>query len=407
MKNTSLQTVAEMPLSARLYKWRGFTADGQRVTGQCVAEDESVLLDQLSAQGIMLVAARSTRGLQRLDTRSLSLFMKQLATLLKAGVTIDSSLELLAEQAPTKLQGIITQLLYRIKNGTSLSASLQPHLDRRHHYLINMVRIGEESGQLASLLCELADQKEKQVKALHQLLRAATYPLILLLVAILVMALLLKTVVPQFVQSYSAMGSALPEYTQITLATSAWLEQHGTLLLVATALALACAVCAYRWVLAFRRTIAYLLLKLPLCGPIRRSYLQRFFASTVGLAYRAGVPLIKVVEWLPNSTSDPIFQNVLEELKSDLNKGIGFPEAVSKSELFGKFLRQMVRVGVDSGQLAESLSQIASYYDEQFDNRVAKLLQLMEPVSIGLIAAIVGWIIVTIYMPIFSLGLTL
>lgn len=396
-----------MQTSTKLYKWRGLSSDGRTLTGQSVAADESALLDQLSAQDIMLVDTHRVRRLPHLDTRTLTFLMKQLATLLNAGLTINAALELLSEQAPPKLQGVITQSLHQIKNGASLSASLQPHLDSQHHYLIGMIRIGEESGQLAMLLSELATQEEKQAKVVRQLTRAASYPMTLLVVAIVVMALLLKTVVPQFEQSYSAMGSALPDYTQITLAISAWLEQHSVLVLTSTFAIFISVMVAYRYIPAFKEIISYLLLRLPLCGSIRRSYFQRFFATTVGLAYQAGVPLIKAVEWLVDTTDDPIFQNVLKELKSNLNKGVGLSEAICKSDCFGQFSRQMIKVGVDSGQLAEALSQIANYYNEQFDTSVAKILQLLEPILICLIAIIVGWIIVTIYMPMFTLGFML
>lgn len=391
----------------RLFKWHGIASDGGVVNGLYVAEDESMLLQYLERQGIMLVKARSIRRMQQLDAKSLGFLMKRLATLLNAGLPMDSAIQLLGEQAPTKLKSVLAQLLHRIKAGTSLSASLKPYVDNRQQYLINMIRIGEESGKLVAVLNELAEQKEKQILALRRLKHALAYPSLILGVSVAVMVLLLKTVVPQFEKSYTAFGGTLPLYTRLTLDISSWLERYGGTLLVALLLIYITASLLHRVTVTFRYITSYLILRIPLCGSLRRSYFQSFFATTLGLAYRAGIPIDKAMEWLPSASQDAVFKNTLEKLKHDLEKGSDLYEAICKIDLFDPLMKQMIRVGIDSGQLAESLSQAATYYNDRFDAQLQSIMQWVEPALICFAAAIVGWIIAAMYIPIFTLGFSI
>ena len=396
-----------MQTPARLFKWRGISSDGSTIDGLYVAEDESVLLQHLEHQGIILVKAQDIRSVQRLDTKLLGFLMKRLATLLNAGLPMDSALQLLYEQAPSKLKAVLARLLHCLKSGLSLSESLKPHLDSRQQYLVNMIRIGEDSGKLVALLNELATQKEKQILALRSLKRALAYPSLILGVAIAVMVLLLKTVVPQFEKSYAALGGALPNYTQLTLDFSSWLEQHGGALLIALLSVYIIGLLLHRTVVPFRYITSYVFLRLPLCGSLRRSYFQCFFATTLGLAYQAGVPIDKVMEWLPSATRDAVFKSVLEKLKHDINQGASLYDAICKIDFFEQFMKQMIRVGIDSGQLAQSLAQIATYYNDRFDAQMRNIMHWVEPALICSVAAIVGWIIAAMYIPIFTLGFAL
>ena len=396
-----------MQPSARLFKWRGINADGRSVAGVQAAEDESLLMQHLENQGIILLKVRAANRGTRLDTKSLAFLMKRLATLLNAGLPMDAALQLLYEQAPSKLKAVLAQLLYAIKAGLSLSESLKPHLHSRQLYLSYMIRIGEDSGKLAMLLDKLALQQEKQILALQQLRRALAYPSLVLGVAIAVMLLLLKTVVPQFEKSYAALGSALPSYTQLTLDIAAWLEQYGTTSLIVVTTIYAIGLLLHRTVAVFRYITSYIFLRLPLCGSLRRSYFQSFFASTLGLAYQAGIPIDRAMEWLPSTTQDMVFRDALEKLKHDLVKGISLYEAICKIDFFEQFIKQMIHIGIDSGQLKESLSQVATYYNDRFDSEMQSIMQWMEPVLICVVASVVGWIIAAMYIPIFTLGFSL
>ena len=396
-----------MQTSTQLFKWHGTNSEGATVDGIYAAEDESVLLHHLEHQGIILVKVRNVRLVRCLDTKSLGFLMKRLAALLNAGLPMDSALQLLYEQAPFKLKAVIAQLVHSLKSGLSLSEGLKPHLNSRQQYLVNMIRIGEDSGKLVILLNELATQKEKQVFALRSLKRALAYPSLILSVAILVMVLLLKTVVPQFEKSYAALGATIPNYTQLTLDLSSWLEQYGSILLIVLLSAYMTSLLLYRTVMMFRYITSYVLLKVPLCGSLRRSYFQSFFATTLGLAYQAGVPVDKVMEWLPSTTRDVVFKRALETLRHDINKGANLYDAICKIDFFEKFMKQMIRIGIDSGQLTESLAQIATYYNDRFDTEMRNIMHWVEPVLICLVAAVVGWIIAAMYVPIFTLGFAL
>jgi len=393
--------------SSQLFKWRGITAEGRHITGLQVAEDESLLMQHLENQGIILLNARRDPRMPKLDNKSLVFLMKRLATLLDAGLPIDASLQLLYEQAPTKLKAVFARLIHCINAGLSLSESLKPHLHSRQLYLSYIIRIGEDSGKLVLLLNELVTQKEKQALALQRLRRALAYPSLVMGVAVAVMVLLLKTVVPQFEKSYAMLGGALPSYTQLTLDIADWLEQYGTVSLLVLIVIYAIGLLLHRTVAVFRYITSYICLRLPLCGALRRSYLQSFFAGTLGLAYQAGIPIDRAMQWLPATTHDMVFKSALEQLKYDLIKGVSLYAAIYKIDFFEPFLKQMIRIGVDSGQLSESLCQIATYYNDRFDTEMQSIMRWMEPTLICAVAAVVGWIIAAMYIPIFTFGFSL
>jgi len=395
------------PPRKKWFRWRGVSSGGEVVSGNLAARDKGDLELSLAAQGVILVAANCGRPARRLAGRDVTAVLRQLATLLRASLPVGEVFNLLRRQAKPRLRRTLTLVWQDIEAGGGLAQSLAPHLHPRHRFIVHILQAGESSGRLAPLAAELAAQREKHEKIQQKLKRAVVYPATVLAASAAVIGVLLVTVIPQFESFYAGFGGELPDATRLTLRLFSRLSEHGpraAALLAALGLG---ALLLHRNAHWFRRATGRLALHLPLAGALRKAYWCRLFATVVGPAYAAGVPLATALEWLSDSSRDAVFREILDGVSARLEEGAGFSDAIRRAVFFDRYFEQVVRIGENSGRLDESFRQIAAYYDEQIAARADRVIQLTEPCLILLIAGIVGWIIATMYLPIFNLGFAL
>ncbi len=380
---------------------------GEIISGVRAARDKDELRQFLATQDVIPIKISAGGRVRRLGGRDVTALLRQLATLLRATLPVGDVFDLLRRQAQPRLQRTLTLIWQDVEAGGGLARSIAPYLHPRHRYVFRILQAGEDSGRLAELALELASQREKHEKIHKKLKRAATYPVTVLVASGAVVALLLLTMMPQFESFYADFGGELPASTKLTLRLFSLLSEHGAD--AGALLALLCAGLALlrrnaRW---FRYALAYATLWLPFAGTLKKAYLCRLFATVVAPAYDAGVPLATAVEWLGDATSDPVFSKALERVSARLEEGAGFSEAVRSAGFFDRFFRRVIRIGENSGRLDEALRQIAEFYDERIAATSERVIQLTEPLLILLIAGTVGWIVATMYLPIFNLGFAL
>ncbi len=389
------------------FRWRGLSPGGETISGRRAARDKGELEQYLAAQGVILVKADGGRAARRLGGRDVTVLLQQLAALLRASLPVTDVFDLLRWQAKPRLRRTLTLVWQDIEAGCGLAQSLAPHLHPRHRFIVHILQTGENSGRLAPLAAELAAQRERHEKIHKKLKRAIAYPATVLTASIAVVTVLLLTVIPQFESFYAGFGGELPNYTRLTLRLFSNLSEYGARFVALLGALIAGLLLLHRNTHWFRRMLGRLALKLPLAGGIRKAYWCRLFATVVGPAYGAGVPLATAIEWLSDSSPDVVFREILEGISARLEEGAGFSEAIRRAAFFDRFFEQVVRIGENSGRLDESFKQIAGYYDEQIATRADRVIQLTEPCLILLIAGIVGWIVATMYLPIFNLGFAL
>ena len=391
----------------KCFRWRGFASTGEIVCGVRAARDKHELRQFLATQDVIPIKIAGGGRVQRLGGRDVTLLLRQLATLLRATLPIRDVFDLLRRQAQPRLRRTLTLIWQDVEAGGGLAQSIAPYLHPRHRYLFRILQAGEDSGRLAELAAALAAQREKHEKIHKKLKRAATYPVTVLIASSAVVALLLLTMMPQFESFYADFGGELPTSTRLTLHLFSLLSEHAGDGGAAVAVACAGLALLHRSARWFRYALAYMMLRLPLAGTLKKAYLSRLFATVVAPAYGAGVPLATAIEWLGDATSDPVFGAALERISARLEEGMGFSEAIRSTAFFDHFFRCVIRIGENSGRLDEALSQIAEFYDERISATSERVIQLTEPLLILLIAGTVGWIVATMYLPIFHLGFAL
>ena len=391
----------------KCFRWRAVTPTGEVVRGVRVARDKDEIRQFLATQDVIPITVAAGGRVRRLGGRDVTALLRQLATLLHATLPIGDVFDLLRRQAPPRLQRTLTLIWQDIETGGGLAQSIAPYLHPRHRYVFRILQAGEDSGRLAELASELASQREKHEKIHKKLKRAATYPLTVLIASGAVVTLLLLTMMPQFESFYADFGGELPASTQLTLRLFSVLSEHGAGVAAALALSGAGFALLHRGARWFRFALAYMVLRLPFAGTLKKAYLCRLFATVVAPAYAAGVPLATAIEWLEDATSDPVFGAALERVSARLEEGMGFSEAIRSISFFDHFFRRVIRIGENSGRLGEALRQITEFYDERIAAISDRIIQLTEPLLILLIAGTVGWIVATMYLPIFNLGFAL
>lgn len=390
----------------KFFEWQGLSLDGEHTRGRQAAESKTALEADLALRDVTLLKARRIRSRQTLRQRDVDFLLEQFAALLGARLDLAGVFALLRRQAPRNLQCAVEQMWRRVEAGESLAQSLEPHLQRADRFIAHVMRVGENSGRLVVLLKTLCAYRKHQQVVNRQVRKAFMYPATVLCTALGVSVLLLVNIVPQFALMYEGTEN-LPQYTRITLQMSDFIIRHFATMTSLVTLAFGIVMLLHKRLRRLRYAVSWLALKLPVIGALKKAYLQRLFAVLVGVAYQAGTPIDKAIGWFPQTTDNLVFAEKIELLQKYLAQGAGLGEAVKKTAIFGQFFEQMICLGESCGQLEESLQQISEYYGARIENSTAKLIQMIEPCLILLVAGIVGWIIASMYIPIFNLGTVL
>lgn len=390
----------------KLFKWKGLSVNGDYVSGEETANNRKTLEIDLALRDIVLLKAKPVRSKRILKSGDVDFLLMQLATLLGANLPLAEVFNLLHRQAPRKLQGILTQVWNRIESGESLAQSLEPYLEPNNQFIAHIIQVGENSGQIVPLLDALSDYRERQQQITAKTKKALIYPVTVLCTALGVGVLLLTSVVPQFAAMYQSTEN-LPAYTRITIQASNFVIRHGMLMFSSVALATGVLIMLYKHIRYVRYTVSWLMLELPVIGKLNKARLQYLFAMLVKVSYRAGTPIDQTLTWLPQTTSNLVFIEKIIRLKGYLMQGNSLYESIKRVAVFGSFFEQMISVGENSGKFENALQQITKYYNARIEDYAGKLIRMIEPALIIVTAGIIGWIVASMYLPIFNLGTVL
>ncbi len=337
--------------------------------------------------------------------KSVAYFTRQLSTLLRAGLPLVRALETLTRQEKSPLfRGAIEDLAATIRNGGNLSAALAQHPAIFDRLYVNLVRAGEAGGVLGLVLERVAQFQEKAERVRGKVKSALTYPIVVLLLATAIVAALLVFVVPQFEQIFAGMlkGQPLPALTRGVLAISVFLQQHALLALVVAAGGIA-------GLVAFRRTgrgerlFDLLALRLPVIGDLSLKSAVSRVTRTFGPLLSSGVPMLEALAITRDTAGNVHISAPLERVREQVKSGDSVARPLAASGVFPPLLASMVEVGEETGALPEMLGRIADAYDDEVDQAVAALTSIIEPCLIILLAAVVGTIVIALFLPIVSI----
>jgi general secretion pathway protein F len=345
-----------------------------------------------------------TRLFERVPARELALFTRQLATLTKAGLPLIEGLSTLIEQMEhAALHRVLAHVRQQVREGRALADALQAHPRVFSSIYVNMVRAGEESGTLDTVLARLADYSEDQARLLRTVQSALTYPLLMVAVASAILLFLLAYVVPQVTRIFSETGQKLPVATRLLIGLSSTLADYWWLFLVIGASGMLIGARLLRTATG-REWYDRLLLRLPWVGRLLQRLSVARVARTLGTLLASGVPLLSALGIVSHLVSNTLLRRALEEARASVQEGESLATPLKRCGLFPAMFIQMIIVGERSGELEELLSRAAEAYDEEVATALARLTSLLEPLTILVMGGVVLFIVLAILLPIFELN---
>ncbi|KAA0020901.1 type II secretion system F family protein [Salinicola corii] len=390
------------------WQWRGKNLRGEAVSGELIAGDIDEVRKELTRQKI--IVKRITRktgmlGLGRIKGRDITLFSRQLATMIRAGVPLLQGCKAVAETLKNPaMRNLVETLANDISAGSSFSEALATHPSRFDRMFVNMVAAGEQSGALDKMLERVANYREKTETLKGRVKKALYYPSAVILVGIGVTALLLVEVVPQFERLFRGFGAELPAFTQFTVHLSELTQAYWwQAILGAAAL-----VCGLRQAMTRSPAFAYrahqLMLKLPVLGNIVDKGSIARFSRTLATTFNAGIPLVEALDTAAGATANRVHQRAIASIREDVGTGQQLNFAMRRTNVFPLMAVQMVSIGEEAGELDTMLDKVAEFYEEEVDNQVDALTSLLEPFILVVLGTMVGGLVVSMYLPIFQMG---
>jgi type IV pilus assembly protein PilC len=391
------------------YSYEGRSRLNGAVSGEVVAENPEELTKILRRQGILVTSVQRKMLKIRLDFLSrvrsseLSIFTRQFATMINAGLPIMDCLQTLREQInKDKFSEIIAQVADQVQGGKTLAESLARHPKVFTPLYVHLVEVGELGGMLDDVLLRLAGYLEK-ANALRRKIRGAMiYPALISLVALGGTMFMLTTIVPTFAKLFEEFGATLPLPTRVVLAISAVL-QNNFLLMVGFIIALVVGLRFIRRSKTGRFKIDKLLLKLPVFGNLLRKTAISRFSRTLGTLLSSGVAILDSLTITAKTAGNLVVQEAVVKARSRIAEGQNISEPLKESGVFPPMVTQMVAIGERTGQLDDMLSKIADFYEEQVDAAVAALTSVLEPIIVIFMGVVIGGILIAMYLPMFDL----
>lgn len=402
--------MAEKALKMSVFTWEGTDRKGGKVKGELSGTNTALVKAQLRKQGINPTKVRK-KGIsllgkgKKIRPMDIALFTRQMATMMGSGVPLLQSFDIIAEGFDNpNMKKLVEDIKQEVASGNSLANSLRKKPLYFDDLYCNLVDAGEQSGALETLLDRVATYKEKTESLKAKIKKAMTYPIAVIVVAVVVSAILLIKVVPQFQTVFSSFGAELPAFTQMVIGLSEILQEWWFIFLIALfALAFGLRE-AHRRSEKFRDSVDRLILKLPIVGGILYKSAVARYARTLSTTFAAGVPLVEALDSVSGATGNVVFRHAVNKIKQDVSSGTQLNFSMRTTGVFPTMAVQMAAIGEESGSLDSMLDKVASYYEEEVDNAVDNLTTLMEPMIMAVLGVLVGGLIIAMYLPIFQLG---
>ncbi|QNQ96695.1 type II secretion system protein F [Pseudomonas oryzihabitans] len=402
--------MADKAIKMSSFTWEGTDRKGTKVKGEMTGLNPALIKAQLRKQGINPTRVRKKsmsifgKG-KKIKPMDIALFTRQLATMMNAGVPLLQAFDIISEGFENlSMRKLVDDIKQDVSAGNSLANSLRKQPQYFDDLYCNLVDAGEQSGALETLLDRVATYKEKTEALKKKIKKAMTYPAAVIVVAIIVSAILLIKVVPQFQSVFEGFGAQLPAFTLFVIGISEilqewWLLVLGGLFLLAFVLRN-----FYKRSERFRDATDRGLLKIPLIGSILYKSAIARYARTLATTFAAGVPLVDALDSVAGATGNVVFRNAVEKIKGDVSTGMQLNFSMRTTGVFSSMAIQMTAIGEESGSLDEMLSKVATFYEDEVDNMVDNLTTLMEPMIMAVLGVLVGGLIIAMYLPIFQLG---
>ena len=389
------------------FNWEGKDKQGKAVKGELRAQGEAVVNATLRRQGILVTKVKKQRAGAggKVTEKDVTLFTRQLATMMKAGVPLVQSFDIVAEGHENQsMRELLLRIKSDIEGGNNLANSLKQHPAYFDDLFCSLVESGEQSGALETMLDRIAIYKEKTEALKAKIKKAVKYPIAVVVVAIIVTAILLIKVVPTFQELFAGFGAELPAFTQMVIDLSEGLQEWWLVILAALIISIAGFMEAKKRSPAFNDMLDRVAIKAPIVGDILFKATIARFARTLATTFAAGVPLVDALESVAGATGNVIYRNAVNRIREEVSSGTQLNFSMKATGVFPAMAVQMTAIGEESGALDTMLEKVATYYEDEVDNAVDGLTSLLEPLIMAVLGVLVGGLIIAMYLPIFQLG---
>ena len=389
------------------FHWKGKDRTGKAVSGEMRASGEAVVKNTLRRQGVNVTSVKKIkmRGGSKITETDIAMFTRQLATMLKSGVPLLTSFDIVAKgHANPAVTKLLMEIKTDIETGSSLTQAFRKHPLQFDTLYCNLVQAGEQAGILDALLARLATYKEKILGVKKKIKSAMFYPTAIIVAAFVITAVIMIFVIPAFKDLFSSFGADLPMPTQVVIMISDFFTSYWYLIFGGIFGGFWLFMNAWRRSEAMQIFMDRLILKLPVLGEIVRNATIARWTRTLSTMFAAGVPLVESLESVGGPAGNYIYKIATKKIQSEVSTGTSLTVAMQNANVFPNMVMQMTSIGEESGSLDAMLSKVADYYEEEVDNAVEALSSLMEPIIMVVLGTLIGGLVVAMYLPIFKMG---
>ncbi len=391
-----------------VFLWEGTNAKGKKLKGEMRASNMAMVNVSLRRQGISPLKVKKQSGLARgkkITEKDISLFTRQIATMLKAGVPLLQSFDIVAKGHSNPA---VTKLLMDVKNevetGSSLSQAFRKYPLYFDALYCNLINAGEQAGILDTVLDRLATYKEKILAIKGKIKSALTYPIAVISIAFIITAVIMIFVVPAFKELFSSFGATLPTPTLIVMGISDFFVKFWWAIFGGLFGAFYAFFYTLKRSKKMQDTFGRLSLKLPVFGTILEKSATARWARTLSTMFAAGVPLVDALDSVAGAAGNVVYFEATKKIQSEVSTGTALTTAMMNANLFPNMVLQMVSIGEESGTLDAMLGKVADFYEAEVDDAVDALASLMEPMIMVVLGTLIGGLVVAMYLPIFKMG---
>jgi type IV pilus assembly protein PilC len=390
-----------------VFEYEGKDKNGKVVRGEMRAGGEAMVSASLRRQGILTTKVKKRRmsGGKSIKQKDIAIFTRQLSTMMRAGVPLIQSFDIVARGSPNpKLTRLLTDIRSDVETGTSLSSAFRKHPLYFDALYCNLVEAGEAGGILETLLDRLAVYQEKTMAIKNKIRSAMIYPIAVMVVAFVVLAIIMIFVIPSFKDVFSSFGADLPAPTLMVIAMSEFFVKYWYLIFGILGGG------AYFFFESWKRSekmqhaMDRLLLRVPVFGDLVRKSAVARWTRTLSTMFAAGVPLVEALDSVGGASGNAVYADATAQIQKDVSTGAALTTSMQTTGVFPNMVLQMCAIGEESGSLDAMLGKAAEFYEDEVDEAVKGLSTLMEPFIIVILGTLIGGIVVSLYLPIFKLG---
>jgi type IV pilus assembly protein PilC len=399
--------VAATRVKEIVFEYEGKDKNGKIVRGEMRAGGEAMVNASLRRQGILITKVKKRRvsGGRAIKQKDIAIFTRQLSTMMRAGVPLIQSFDIVARGSPNpRLTRLLTDIRSDVETGTSLSAAFRKHPLHFDALYCNLVEAGEAGGILEALLDRLAIYQEKTMAIKNKIKSALIYPIAVLVVAFVVLAVIMIFVIPAFKDVFTSFGADLPAPTLLVIGMSEFFVKYwwaifgfiggGTYFFLES----------WKRSEKMQKAMDRLLLKVPVFGELVNKSAVARWTRTLSTMFAAGVPLVEALDSVGGASGNAVFAEATEQIQKDVSTGASLTTSMQTTGVFPNMVLQMCSIGEESGSLDAMLGKAAEFYEDEVDEAVKGLSSLMEPFIIVILGTLIGGIVVSMYLPIFKLG---